>query len=126
MAERWKPTGKSDYDLKRLDALLGRWPIFYPDRLVTTATTVLDSDETMLVDTTSGAVTVTLPTASTVRGREFTVVKTNAGANNVTIAAAGSDTINGAATYVFNTQWQSITVQCALMTSPATYSWFIR
>ena len=56
--------------------------------------TVKYADDYILVDSTSGVVTVTVPLAR--GGFLFTVVRI-AGANNVNIATMGSDTINGAA-----------------------------
>lgn len=49
----------------------------------------------VLVDSTAGVVTVTLPFSK--GQKEITVVRI-AGANNVVIAAAATDTVNGAAT----------------------------
>ncbi len=56
--------------------------------------TALKKDDIILVDTTSSGITVTLPLAS--NGIEFTIIRI-AGANSVTVARSGSDTINGAA-----------------------------
>lgn len=62
--------------------------------------TVVDGDDVILVDASSGAVTITLPLAG---GRFFEkadkgrvrVVKTDSSANRVTVAASGSDAIKG-------------------------------
>lgn len=80
-------------------------------RAVTAATTITAADALVLVDTTSGAVTVTLPAAAVSTGKRFTVKKTNAGANNVTLDGDGSETIDGAATLAWNTQYAAYTVQ---------------
>lgn len=58
----------------------------------TTNFTATSADSIVVVDTSSGAVTVTLPAASTMTGRMLRIVKTG-GANTLTIARAGSDTI---------------------------------
>ena len=96
--------------LRNLKGLLGRTPVWGDDRTVTAATTITDSDELVLVDTTSGSVTVTLPTALGRKGRRFTVKKLIA-ANTLTLAGAGSDTIDGAATVGLTTRYAARTVQ---------------
>ena len=61
----------------------------------------------------TGAVTsLTLPTAQVVSGREFTVVDGggNASVNNITIDTEGAETIIGNATYVINTDYNSVTL----------------
>jgi hypothetical protein len=52
-------------------------------------------------NTTSGSLVPTLPLASGVAGRKYTIFKTVA-ANSLTITPSGSDTINGAATLVLS------------------------
>lgn len=97
-----------------------------PVKSVTAAYTATLDDDVILVDATSAAVTVTLPPAGLnpyinspfsaasyglqlpAPGLGFTVIKTDATANAVTIAAAGSDTINGAATQNTTTQYASL------------------
>jgi hypothetical protein len=127
--QRWATTSAGSdpagRELKRLENVLGRTPTYGAARLVTATTTITDSDDLLLVDTTSGAVTVNLPVAGTVLGRRFTVKKTNAGANNVTLDGSGSETIDGAATLAWNTQWQAYTVQAVILTAPATAGWVI-
>jgi len=80
-------------------------------RAVTATTTLTAADALLLVDTTSGAVTVNLPAVTSSAGKRFTVKKTNAGANNVTLDGDGSETIDGAATLAWNTQYAAYTVQ---------------
>ena len=58
----------------------------------TAAYTILGTDGTVAVDTTSGAVTLTLPGAAANSGKWLRIIKT-AGANTLTISRAGSDTI---------------------------------
>jgi hypothetical protein len=96
--------------LRELMGLLGRTPTWGDHRTVTTATTVVDSDDLVLVDTTSGSVTVTLPSAVGRRGRKFTMKKLIA-ANTMTLAGAGSETIDGAATVAITTRYAVRTVQ---------------
>jgi len=71
-------------------------------RYVTASTTVSPDDDYILVDSTGGIVTVTLPDATT--HRKITVIKT-AGGSNVVIAPVGTDTINGAATYTITSSY---------------------
>ncbi len=76
---------------------------------VTTKTgnyTATAADETILVDCTSGAVTITMPSASTA-GKRITVVKTDASANKVTVQRAASDTLAGATSFKIGLQYDS-------------------
>jgi hypothetical protein len=62
-----------------------------------------------LVDTTSGSVVVTLPLAKDANG-EYFVFKKVVAANTMTIDGAGSETIDGATTQAFTTQWSVVTI----------------
>lgn len=79
-------------------------------RAVTAATTLTENDDVLTVATAGGAVTVTLPPVSGTRGKVYYIKKTDASANNITLDGNGAETIDGAATVVWNTQWQSYTV----------------
>jgi hypothetical protein len=111
--------------LRVLQGLLGRTPQFADARIVTASTTMTDADDTLLVATAGGAVTVTLMVASTVLGRRFTVKKMDASANNVVLDGNGSETLDGAANITWNTQYTSYTVQAVMTASPATFNWVI-
>ena len=62
-----------------------------------------------LVDTTSGSVVVTLPLAKDAKG-EYFVFKKIVAANTMTIDGAGAETIDGAITQAFTTQWSVVTI----------------
>lgn len=72
-------------------------------------------EATVVVNKTSGAATaVNLPTGiSGLPGRTVTVVdgKGDAATNNITVTRAGSQTINGATTYVVSENYGSVTVR---------------
>ena len=62
------------------------------------------------VETTSGAITMTLPAISSVTdGFRVTIVKWTSDSNGVTVAPSGSDTINGSASYSLSAQYSSAT-----------------
>ena len=63
-------------------------------RTVTASTNLTSVDGTVYGNTTGGAVTLTLPTASQYPGLVL-CVKRSAGANTLTVAPSGSDTIDG-------------------------------
>jgi hypothetical protein len=65
---------------------------------------------TILVDASSGAVTINFPTASGNSGQKITVKKTDSTFNIVTIDPSGSQTIDGASTTTINTQNESVAV----------------
>ena len=58
-----------------------------------------------LIDTTSGAVTVTMPVAK--NNQQLTFIRT-AGANSVTLNRAGTDMINGATSLTISTSYTPI------------------
>lgn len=64
------------------------------------------------VTTAGGAVTMTLPAASTADGHEYTVTKTNSGTNTLTIDGNSSETINGATTLVMYEQYETVKIYC--------------
>lgn len=66
-----------------------------PETTISTSTTLDASHEVVFVDTTSGAVTLTLPAGAS--GRVLAVQRI-AGANNIVIQRAGSDTIRKSST----------------------------
>lgn len=90
------------------------WPRFTTRVVaVDSAYTVEADDGTVLVDTSSTAVTVTLPTAVGQSGRIYTIKDAtgNAETNNITIDGDGSETIDGAATHTLDQDWAAVTVQ---------------
>jgi hypothetical protein len=79
----------------------------------TASATLPDDCRTAIVDTTAGAVTLTLlPVAGYLSDIVFK--KTNAGANNLVIEGDGAETIDGVANVTFNAQYASRTLRPAL------------
>jgi hypothetical protein len=77
--------------------------------------TILTSEEgdSFHVDTTSGNITITLPTvASAGNGFAVTVQKESSDANTVIIDGNGAETINEAATYVLDRQHEAVYLVC--------------
>lgn len=72
---------------------------------VTAAYTPSEEDFLILANATGGAFSVTLPTAVGKQEQWFVVKRTNGGGNNVTIAASGAETIDGAASVVLAAQY---------------------
>lgn len=58
----------------------------------------------------TNAFTVTLPAASTNSGRQIIIQKIGSDTNQITVARAGSDTINGATSTTLATQYDAITL----------------
>ncbi len=82
-----------------------------PVLTVTADTTLGAADAIVLADATSGAVTVTLPDAAGALEVEVVVVKrTSSGANAVTVATTGSQTIDGASTQTLSNQYDALVV----------------
>jgi hypothetical protein len=78
---------------------------------VTTNTTLSSAYYTVLVDATSGNITITLDAASGNTRRIYVVKKIDATANTVTIARSGSDTIDGATSKVLSSQYSGYVIQ---------------
>jgi len=77
----------------------------------TSAYTISESDSTILVDATSAAFTITLPTAVGIAGRSYTIKKIDSSINNVTLDANGTQTIDGNLSYTLLGQWKAVQVQ---------------
>lgn len=93
--------------MKGLEAFvtrLAKWRL----NTVTAAETATTIDEVLSVNCTSGAVTVTLPSAREAKGLILMVTKTDATTNAVTITPDGSDTIGSAATWTLAVQNESV------------------
>lgn len=73
--------------------------------------TMTTADGTILVDATSGNITVTLPTAASAVESIFTIKKKDVTFHTVTVDANGAELIDGAATYVLSTQYEAIKIQ---------------
>lgn len=88
-----------------------RGPIHTATKTVTATYSVLETDRTVLGDTTGAAFTITLPPVATVKGRELVFKRVNAGANNLTIDGNAAETIDGAATVVLAVQYAVLRIQ---------------
>lgn len=91
-------------------------------RVVTADTTIVESDDLVIADTTSGSVTVNLPDAEQSFGQVVAVKKWVAG-NTMTLDAAGTDLIDGAGTLAVTTAKQTVILQAAKTAEPATFGW---
>jgi hypothetical protein len=74
----------------------------------TAAYTATSTDSVILVDATSGAVTITFPTAVGIGGKAYTIKKIDSSTNDVTVDGNGAETIDGAANYKLYTQYDSV------------------
>ena len=77
-----------------------------------TATYTAASESVILVDASSGAVTINLPAASGLSGREYTVKKIDSSTNIVTVDANGGETIDGVLTKLLYTENESVAIIC--------------
>lgn len=80
----------------------------FPVTSITSSYTVTANDCVIFANATSGAITVTLQAADQAKTKRLVVKKTDASANAVTIAAAGSNTIDGASSDSLPNQYDSI------------------
>jgi len=77
---------------------------------VTANYTATASDRVILCDATSNSMTVSLPSASGITGRVYTIKKVDSSANTVTIDPNGTETIDGSSTYSLSSQWDFVTI----------------
>ena len=82
-------------------------------RTISANTTIDATDNTVLANTTSGAFTITLPSASGISGRIYTIKKIGTGGidKELTINPAGSATIDGGSSYVIYNDYTYVTLQ---------------
>ena len=94
--------------------------VYVPLVVTTTSLTLPYTYHTILVDATSGPITITLPSAATGyksgtigSSIQYTIQKIDNSANAVTIATGGSDVLNGATTQTITVQYQARQIQSA-------------
>lgn len=92
-------------------------------RRLSAAATLTNADDVVLVDTSGGSVTVTLPLASRSPGKWVWIKKMTA-ANTLTAQRAGSDTIDGATTLAWTTQYK-VYALVAVETAIGTWNWIV-
>jgi hypothetical protein len=78
----------------------------------TVSKTITINDNIIFVNTTGGAVTITLPAIATIpNGQSFTIFAQNVSGGNITIVdSGGGSIINGAANYIMDLQYESVTI----------------
>jgi hypothetical protein len=90
------------------------YPGLMPQGPVTNVTsgpyTVTDNDYVILVDATTAAITVNLPTAVGRLGRIFNIKRINTNANSVIIDAAGAEVIDNTATKTLVLPYTAVTL----------------
>lgn len=74
------------------------------------AYTATAADNIIVCNATTAAFTITLPTAVGALGRTYTIKKTDATGNGVTVDPNGAQTIDGAVTITLSRQWQYIQI----------------
>lgn len=72
--------------------------------------TLPTTTKTLFCDATEGSITVNLPTAVGNNGKIYEIIKTDASANGITVAADGSETINGLATQGLTAQYDKLQI----------------
>jgi hypothetical protein len=74
------------------------------------AITLANGDETILVNSTAGASSMTLPTAANNKGKMLRIKKTDSSANAITISTTGGQTVDGLTSVVLGTQYATLEV----------------
>jgi len=76
---------------------------------VTSATgSVFVTDDVVIANAASAAITLTLPSAATIPGKQYVFKKSDSSSNQVTIVGAGSETIDGGANRKLNIRYESV------------------
>ena len=84
--------------------------IAFAARAITQNHTVTAGDHTIFANATSTNITVTLPTAANIMGRQYIIKRVDSSGNSVTIDPDGSETIEGASTMTLADQ-RSVVIQ---------------
>jgi hypothetical protein len=93
----------------------GRWAKLSNEksvRAVSGSNDVLSTDDVIVANAATGALTLTLPSAVTVPGKELLLKKSDSGSNTVAIATTGAQTIDGlaASNWVLRRQNDSLSI----------------
>jgi hypothetical protein len=104
--QTWRVTGA------QIKAWINDW-LTQPLSLVQSKTATFTADvgyDIYLCSASGGAFTANLPTAVGNGGKIFRFKKTDSSTNAVTVDGSGTETIDGATTFVLNAQYESVTV----------------
>jgi hypothetical protein len=93
--------------INQLNTLAYEEAAFLSTTTVTVDYDIRLTDNLLLVDTTGGNVTLTLPDPAKTIGRRFTVKRISGGGNNAIVVPFASETIDGMSSVSFNVQWRS-------------------
>ncbi|MGZ3774153.1 MAG: beta strand repeat-containing protein, partial [Pseudobdellovibrionaceae bacterium] len=72
--------------------------------------TITSSDSVVIGNASGGAITITLPSAASIAGRQYTIKKVDSSSNAVIVATTSSQTIDGITTANLVSQYQLLTV----------------
>jgi len=97
--------------ITNFDQILDASNLAFSSSSATSNTTLTETDgiNVKLINATSGAVTVTLPTAVS-NAASFIIKKTDSSTNKVTIDGYSTETIDGGTTYVLNDQFNYVEI----------------
>ena len=84
--------------------------VAFAARAITQNHTVTAVDHTIFANATSTNITVTLPTAANIMGRQYIIKRVDSSGNNVTIDPDGSETIEGASSMILDSG-RSVVIQ---------------
>lgn len=80
-----------------------------PYRQVLASYTIVEDDEHIDVDAAASGPTILLPSAQSVPGLDFHVMKVDSGSNTVAVSGQGGDLISGQSSYELTDQWMGAT-----------------
>ena len=107
-------SGIKSFSAKKIHSIANRQQSKVKRTAVTSDYSVLSSDYIIGVDSSSGSLTVTLPSASSVNTGRLLIIKDEGGlsgsSKRITIAASGSQTIDGASTVALKTNYSCIQI----------------
>lgn len=72
--------------------------------------TIVGTDVIIFADATSGSVVITLPAAGSFAGYSFFVKRIDSSGNSCSVARSGGDTIDGATSFVLDTQYFAVRI----------------
>ena len=83
-----------------------------PIESISSTDTLDDTNYTVLVDCSSGNVTINLPAASSSTGKIFIIKKKDSSSNSVIVDPNSTELIDGSSDFTFSSQNRAITIQC--------------
>jgi len=89
-------------------------PLYYTSKDIATSYTLSTDDQLLRVNATAGSVVITLPLASTCKGRRYTIKRTDASGNAVTLVPTSPELLDSSGSAITIASNTAVEVQAGL------------